>query len=133
MQEVYNAVKTNAWHAVLLLGSGGSGKTRLCKELYDLAVADHGKDKVARCANSGRVACNARCKTFASRLGYGSYEASRKPPFDKFKAAERAAKVEFLIVEEVSAMTDRHITAHVKVRLTLLWPCLLLSCVCECV
>jgi len=73
MQALEALIDLKAYHAIVLLGSGGCGKTVLMSQLHRRLSTQRGSG-VVRCANSGRVAVNAGCSTMARTLKYGSYQ-----------------------------------------------------------
>lgn len=110
MQDVYTALQH--YDACVLLGSGGSGKTRIGQSVHRLAVNATAETACARVANSGLVAVNAGCDTFGRRLQYGKYDARRSRPYCDAQSADAAAAIKFMVVEEATAIPDRLLTAH---------------------
>lgn len=114
---------TGTYDAVLMLGSGGSGKTVAGRAMHDLAKDHFGADRAARCANSGRIAATVGCDTFAHRFHYGSRKEGAPRPYGMNTSnAIDVADVKCLIVEEVTAMPNRlaekHLAAYRDAKVT---------------
>lgn len=116
VQDIFTALADGPFDAVIVLGSGGSGKTIVGRKIFDLAKQRYGEEGAARCANSGRVAVNVGCTTFARRLKYGSYTPHAEHAYSNITAAEEVAQIQMLIAEEVTAVPNRLLQQHLGAR-----------------
>lgn len=105
MQALEALIDLKAYHAIVLLGSGGCGKTVLMSQLHRRLSTQRGSG-VVRCANSGRVAVNAGCSTMARTLKYGSYQPHCLPQYSDNKVAHEVARISVMLVEEVTAIPN---------------------------
>lgn len=118
-QDVLAALAT--YDGIIMVGSGGCGKSRAGRELMALAEPQYGEGRVVRCANSGFVAAHTGCVTFARAMRAGQYDATRSS-YSCEEAAQAVASYRLLIIEEVTAIPARLLWAHFKVR-SLGWSC----------
>eukprot|EP00892_Ulva_mutabilis_P000734 jgi/Ulvmu1/10661/UM066_0043.1 len=109
-QEVLSAL--TEFNAVYVIGSGGSGKTHAAKQIEELAVGMYGRAKVARVANSCKVAVNANCKTIAKAFNYGVYDAQRQPRYNGMQKAMEVAALQVILWEESSSIGGMLIVKH---------------------
>lgn len=125
MQDLLTALTSGTYNAMIMLGSGGSGKTVACKSMHALAKEQYGEARAARCANSGRVAVNASCETFARRFRYGSHAARETPAYADPKVATEIAGIKVLIAEEATAtpnrLAERHLGAYRDAKESVNW------------
>ena len=116
VQDIWAALA--AFDAILMVGSGGCGKTRAAEAMRGIAAQHVGTAAAKRVANSSMVAINAGCETFAHCFKYGTYDPDARVPFSAFAAAQEVAGIKYLIVEEASAISDVRMIAHLRVRRT---------------
>lgn len=125
MQDLLHALMHGPFNAILMLGSGGCGKTFTGKEMFRLAKILLGVAAVARCVHSGRLAATIGCETYARCMSYGSYAPHEHPPYSDISAAKRIADLNMLFAEEVTAMpnrsTEHHLGAYKAAKQSVNW------------
>ena len=105
MQDIVRALED--FDGFVLLGSPGSGKSTLCREvralLEERAVAQRRpKHSVVHAAHSAAVAANTGAKTLASALCSGKYTAGREKPYCG-QAEQAVAAISHMVLEEAPA------------------------------